>query len=288
MKKLTTALCVAAIFALIASAPSAHALTVKSQIVAATSTAGAVTFTTPVSVLDIRNEGTLYAAWLDWSGATATTSLATSIKLGPCEGKRITFPRSGPTNLSIITAAGTTTTVRAEGYTSTNVPAFGATIIESLPNTAACTAPLTDTAAVPVSVMRTFTESTGAGIYTGSVTVPAGALIVDIKVWSTALWTATTSATMKVGDVADDDGWFTAVDLEATDLLVGEELNFVQAGGKQGAYLSTTTGLRSAAYNAGSVIVSGIITTVGAAGSAGRTFMAVTYVLPSSAAAGKV
>jgi hypothetical protein len=76
--------------------------------------------------------------------------------------------------------------------------------------------------------------------------------------------------------------------MKATDLLVGEEINFVQTGGKQGAYLSTATGLRSAAYNAGSVVVSGIITTVGGAGSAGRSFMAVVYVLPSTAVAGKV
>lgn len=122
-----------------------------------------------------------------------------------------------------------------------------------------------------------FTETTGAGVYTGSVTVPAGSLIVDIKFWSTALWTATTSATLKIGDNVDDDGWFIDIDLKATDLLVGEELNFENPGGKPGAYLVLASGLRSAAYSASARIISGIVTTVGAAGNAGRSFMQVLY-----------
>ncbi len=140
---------------------------------------------------------------------------------------------------------------------------------------------------IPQSQMVSFTETTGAGTYTGSVTVPAGALITDIKFWSTVLWTATTSATLKVGDATDDDGWFIGIDLKATDLLVGEELNFVQTGGKPGAYLSTTTGLRSAAYSAAARVISGIVTTVGAAGNAGRSFMLVSYILPTASAAVK-
>lgn len=123
----------------------------------------------------------------------------------------------------------------------------------------------------------TITETTGAGTYTGSVTVPAGSWIHDIKIISTALWTATTSAAMIVGDVADPNGWFDAIDLKATDLLVGEELNFVQTGGKEGAYLSTTTGKRSAAYSASARVVSAEVTTVGAAGNAGRTRVQVIY-----------
>ncbi len=62
---------------------------------------------------------------------------------------------------------------------------------------------------------------------------------------------------------------------------------FVQTGGKEGAYLSTTTGLRSAAYSASARVVSFIVTTVGAAGNAGRTFGAVIYALPTPVAAVK-
>lgn len=131
------------------------------------------------------------------------------------------------------------------------------------------------------AVEVTFTETTGAGVYTGSVSVPAGSTIEDIKIRSTALWTAATSATLKVGDVADDDGWFTGVDLKATDLLTGEELNFVQTGGKEGAYLVLATGAR-AAYSASARVISGIVTTVGASGSAGRTRMVVFYTTTGS------
>lgn len=140
----------------------------------------------------------------------------------------------------------------------------------------------------PLQAARvTFTETTGAGVYTGSITVPAGALIIDVKVWSTVLWTAATSATMKVGDT-DDDGWFTGIDLKATDLLVGEEINFENLGGKQGVYLVAATGLRSAAYNAAARLVTGIVTTVGTTGNAGRTFMSVLWTNPTPTAATKV
>jgi hypothetical protein len=129
-----------------------------------------------------------------------------------------------------------------------------------------------------------FTQTSAAGVYTGTVTVPAGALILDIKFWSTVLWNAGTSSTLKIGDVADDDGWFVGIDLNATDLLVGEELNFNQTGGKPGAYLSTSTGARAAAYSASARAVSAIVTTVGT-GTAGRSFFAVVYANPTQATA---
>jgi hypothetical protein len=146
---------------------------------------------------------------------------------------------------------------------------------------------LATSAYIPVVEMRSFTQTSAAGVYTGTVTVPAGALITDIKFWSTVLWNAGTSSTLKIGDVADDDGWFIGIDLQATDLLVGEELNFVQTGGKPGAYLSTTTGARSAAYSASARAVSAIVTQVGT-GTAGRSFFSVHYVLPTATAATKV
>lgn len=146
---------------------------------------------------------------------------------------------------------------------------------------------LAATAYLPVVEMRSFTQTSAAGTYTGSVTVPAGALILDIKVWSTVLWNAGTSSLMDVGDVTDPDGWFTQIDLQATDLLVGEEINFIQTGGKEGNYLSLTTGKRTAAYSASARVVSGIIVQTGT-GTAGRSFMSVHYVLPTATAATKV
>lgn len=143
------------------------------------------------------------------------------------------------------------------------------------------------TAYLPVVCLRSFTETTGAGTYTANITIPPNALLIDVKVWSTVLWDTLTSATMIVGDLGDPDGWFTGIDLKATDLLVGEELNFVQTGGKQGAYLDTTTGKRTNAYFAAGTTLSGVVTTVGATGSAGRTFLAVIYVVLTATAATK-
>lgn len=141
-----------------------------------------------------------------------------------------------------------------------------------------------------VAVERAFTETTGAGVYTGTVSVPAGATILDIIVNGVALWTATTSATLKVGDAADDDGFFTAVDLKATDLLAGESLSLTAPGGQHGAYVvpgaADDAFQVSARYAAAARLIKGIVTTVGAAGSAGRTRMTVVYSTPRTADVG--
>ncbi len=129
-----------------------------------------------------------------------------------------------------------------------------------------------------VSVAVDYVE-TGAGTYTGAVSIPAGATIQDIIVDALALWTAATSATMIVGDT-DDDGYYTAVNLKATDLLAGESISFALAGGKAGAYIanSQVTPRRTAAART----VNGIVSSVGA-GTAGRTRMTVIYSLPVAA-----
>lgn len=137
-----------------------------------------------------------------------------------------------------------------------------------------------------VAEERTFTED-GAGTYTGSVTVPAGATILDVIVHNTVLWAAATSATMKVGDATDDDGIFTGVNLKATDLLAAESINFDRTGGKEGAYLVGTATHWTTRYLATARVISGIITSVGA-GTAGRTRMVVVYMLPMTSEATKV
>lgn len=133
---------------------------------------------------------------------------------------------------------------------------------------------------------RTFTETAGAGTYTGSVTVPAGATIIDVIVSATALWDTGTSATMNVGDAADTDGIYAAINLKATDLLAGESLSFAQSGGKAGAYNVGTNTHWTTRYSSSARVISGVITTVGT-GTAGRTRMVVIYALPRSSAATK-
>jgi hypothetical protein len=105
--------------------------------------------------------------------------------------------------------------------------------------------------------------------------------VLDIIIDGIALWTAATSATMKVGDVADDDGFFTAVNLKATDLLAGESLSLESAGGKAGAYVANSQ--VSPRYSASARTISGVVTTVGGSGTAGRTRMTVIYTAPRAA-----
>lgn len=126
----------------------------------------------------------------------------------------------------------------------------------------------------------TFTETAGAGTYTGTVALPAGATILDIIVNGVALWTNTGTATMKVGDT-DDDGFFTGIDLKATDLLAGESLSFALAGGKAGAYIANSQ--VSPRYSASARNISGIISTSSTGGGAGRTRMTVIWSAPAAA-----
>ncbi len=126
----------------------------------------------------------------------------------------------------------------------------------------------------------TFEEAGAAGTYTGSVALPAGATLLDIVVNGVVLWAAGTAATLKVGDAADDDGYFTGVNLKATDLLAGESISFDQAGGKAGAYIANSQ--VSPRYSATARTISGVVTTTGTTATAGRTRMTVYWSLPST------
>lgn len=127
---------------------------------------------------------------------------------------------------------------------------------------------------------RTFTED-GAGTYTAEVAVPAGATIHDIIINAVALWAAASSAAMKVGDGDDDDGYFTDVNLKATDLLAGESISFSHQGGQGGAYFVGTNTHVAPRYSATARTISGVVTSVGA-GTTGRTRMTVVYSLPGN------
>lgn len=136
-----------------------------------------------------------------------------------------------------------------------------------------------------LSAEVTFTETSGAGTYTGAVVVPAGGTVHDIIVNGVALWNNAGACTMKVGDT-DDDGFYTGIDLKATDLLAGESLSFALAGGKAGAYIANSQ--VSPRYSASARTINGIITTASTGGSTGRTRMTVIYSAPTPTAAVKV
>ncbi len=138
----------------------------------------------------------------------------------------------------------------------------------------------------------TFTETAGAGTYTGSVVLPAGSTVHDIIIHGTALWDNAGAVTLKVGDAADDDAYYTAVNLKATDLLAGEALSFDSPGGKQGVDIiqtmvegvpnTTASWQIRRRYLSTERTISGVITTAGAGGSAGRTRMIVVWSAPAS------
>jgi sigma54-dependent transcription regulator len=104
--------------------------------------------------------------------------------------------------------------------------------------------------------------------------------VLDIVVDGIALWTAGTSATLIVGDATDPDGYYTAVNLKATDLLAGESISFALAGGKAGAYIANSQ--VSPRYAAAARTITASVTTVGTTATAGRTRITVTYVTNDS------
>jgi len=135
-----------------------------------------------------------------------------------------------------------------------------------------------------------FAETAAGTVFTGSVTVPGGAFLVDVIVHGIVLWSADTSANLKVGDAVDDDALLTNVDLKATDLLAAEGLSIsggtALAGGKIGADVANSQWNRR--YLATERVISGIVTRVGSSGAAGRTLMTVIYTDPATVAAATV
>ena len=132
-----------------------------------------------------------------------------------------------------------------------------------------------------------FTEA-GAGTYTGTVALPAGAIVIDIIVHAIALWAAATSAALIVGDAATDNGFFASTDLKATDLLAAESISFAQTGGKEGADLDDPAAGAHVRrrYLATARNIIGKVVSVGA-GTTGRTLMTVVYAVPEPVAAVK-
>lgn len=128
----------------------------------------------------------------------------------------------------------------------------------------------------------TITETAGAGTYTLPFAIPAGASILDIIVDGIAVWTNAGTATLIVGDT-DDDGFYAAVNLKATDLLAGESISFALAGGKAGAYIANSQ--VSPRYSATARTVNAIVTTTSTGGGAGRTRVTVVYASAGSVAA---
>lgn len=134
-----------------------------------------------------------------------------------------------------------------------------------------------------------FTETSGAGTYTGSVNVPGGSVLLEVIVHGIALWDNAGGVDMIVGDsqavTGDPDGIFVITSLKS-----GGDLNATQsisaaggtntASGEVGADIQATAWERR--YHALARIITGVITTASTGGSTGRTLMTVIYTDPSN------
>jgi hypothetical protein len=127
----------------------------------------------------------------------------------------------------------------------------------------------------------TFTETSGAGEYTGSVVVPAGAYLIDVIVHGVAVWDNAGAVDMDVG-FAGGTEIFDITSLKAGgDLVAGESISF--GTGSDGGEGGSTASTNYARYSATARTITGAITTASTGGSTGRTRMVVVYALPSSA-----
>jgi len=126
-----------------------------------------------------------------------------------------------------------------------------------------------------------FTEAGDAGVYTGTIALPAGSRIIDVGVDGQALWTAGTTAAIIVGDDDDANGFFISTNLLATDLLEGQINNIEHPGGKAGAYIASEARIL---YAAAARNVIGVVTTTGATAVTGITRMYVVYANPTAGA----
>ena len=98
-----------------------------------------------------------------------------------------------------------------------------------------------------------FIENATSTIHTATFGVPKGWTILDIIVVPEVLWTATGTVVFKCGDANASDGYFSSVDLKATDLILGERLQAASDnfwGATQDAYLTTAGRFGQAATNA--------------------------------------
>ncbi len=129
-----------------------------------------------------------------------------------------------------------------------------------------------------------FTETSGAGTYTGTMALPAGSRIIDIGCDGIALWNSAGACALEVGDGTDPDGFFTSTDLKATDLLAGEINNLEHPGGKAGAYIASE---QRNLYSASARNVVAVVTQASGTGTLGRTRVYVVYVVATATAATK-
>jgi len=95
-----------------------YAATVYRSTVSATSTASTVTLSAKAIELELFNFGSS-AVYVDVDGGTASSTSTTSVRIGKCDVRRLSWqyaPTTGPSTLSVATAAGETTSLDVEAF----------------------------------------------------------------------------------------------------------------------------------------------------------------------------
>lgn len=136
-------------------------------------------------------------------------------------------------------------------------------------------------------------DGSAAGVYNFDVKLPAYAVLMDVQVVNVVAWTAGTDADFvcgfyedsdgAIGDVIDADEIWLSTSLKATDLTVGQGLNFNydSQGGVAGGFLSEGTNTHSLdAAETSDRWIRSTVTTTGTVGTAGVTLIYVVYALP--------
>lgn len=122
-------------------------------------------------------------------------------------------------------------------------------------------------------------NGSAAGVHTVAIEIPAKALLLDVRVQGVTLWDSSTAG-MIVGDAADDNGFFTTIDLKSGGaLLAGEQVSVAagtaMAGGVIGAYVANSQ-FAGGVYSTSSRVVTFTLTTTGTA-TTGETICLVNY-----------
>ena len=145
----------------------------------------------------------------------------------------------------------------------------------------------------PVELLQTVAGSTvtveaafvaaGAGTYTASIPVPAGATVLDVIFRNTVVWDSGTSASLTCGDDDDANGYIEATDVKSAPAA---DTNGAAAGFSSRLSLGASIGVYKGGggkYCAAAKTITCAIVAVGA-GSAGRSRVLVEYAVPSASA----
>lgn len=133
---------------------------------------------------------------------------------------------------------------------------------------------------------RTFTETSGAGTYTATVPIPAGATVVDLVWKNTVVWNNAGTCVAQVGDDDDADGYLAAVDIKT---VPGADT--VGYGGLSTKMSDTGSGVykgKGGKYCAAAKTITATVVTSSTGGGNGRSRLLVFFMIQTPVAAIKV